>query len=338
MKKLVYSTLLSTTLVAAMSTQVFATTPVPVSQPITTTSSTSVTATTPTFNFAEIVEIEPKSFTGITPKEAYEVRYNDLGGNSTLVKTILVFDQNEYKSDTKVARPTPTLTIGDDVFVNMDVENPYEADTRDYKLFDSISNSYTYYLENEITDYTQINQVFDDLFGFEFDDEFLSQFIFVQDLQTDKMTTFKFDMYAPANADKTVYDVLGKFTVDLKGDSTVKVPMKQDVALDPTFAFQQKLLLNHELVSETAVINNDEIFLPVRTFADLTNYNVKYDSKTDSVTLSRGNVKYTAKYGSTTVVKNDGTTSTTYTIDNPLYKVNGVGYVPVDLILNGINN
>ncbi len=336
MKKYVYSTLISAALIATMSTQVFAETANTTSENIGATV-TSV-ETTGFSTGVVIVAIEPTSFTGLTPNKAYEVRYTDSEGKSTLVETIMVFDKNSYNSITKIARPTPTLILGDDLYVAMKANNPYTVGTKDYDAFEEIALENSYYIENEIKDMTRINQVFENLLGAKLNEAVLGEFIFIQDLVTDKMTVLKFDMYAPINEDRTEYDLIGTFTLDIKGDATVKVAMKQDVAVNPAFALAQKILLSHEDIKELSVITNGYIYMPVRAYADFANYKVNYDSKTNSVTLSRGNVNYVTQFGSDEVTKIDGSNKVTYTNNNPLYSVDGVGYIPIDFLINGVNN
>ncbi len=333
MKKNLYSVLLTTGLITLLSTQVFAETATDLpmlisSENVESTYSTSVV----------ITEVEPTNFTGIMPKKVFEVRYSDTEGNSSLIETVMVFEKTSYNSMTKIARPTPAIILGNDLYVTMKAENPYVEGTVDYTNFETIADENEIYIDNQITDLSMVNNAFEKLFGTELNEDFLSQFIFVQDLTTDKMTTLKFNMYAPINEDKTEYDLLGIFTLDIKGDATVKVPMKQDVAVDPSFAFAQKILMNHQVIAELGVVTNGYIYLPVRAYADLANYSVVYDSKSDSVTLTRGNVQYHTTYGSDEVTKTVNGDKVTYINDNPLYRVDGVGYVPIDFLINGINN
>lgn len=347
MKKSIYAVLLSTGLITTMSTQVFADTEPGTPMLISTNTATDSIATTDmpndSFNqvrYVEMVDIEPEAFTGVTPKEAYEVRYLGSEG-SVVVKTIMVFDKAEYNSNTKVARPAPYLTIENDCYVAMNGKNPYSEGTNDYTKFEQILNAdnmnFTK-IENQIQNVNIVNQAFKPLFGADLDPNFLDQFIYVEQLAVNRMTTLKFDMYAPSNEDKTEYSKLATFSVDLLGDVDVTVPMKQDVALTPSFAFAQRVLLSSDQLKEQAKVDDGVLYLPVRTCANLTSYNVSYDKKTDSVTFKKGNNVFTTVYGSNKIskVENGKVVSSVETSD-AFFKDNGVGYAPVSSFVEVLN-
>ncbi len=356
MKKKVYTTLLSTGLVFAMSTQAFAaanldeTAPdknVTVGNAVTTsiavtptTETTSVdTATTLTTKLTK-KEVTPTAFAGATPTNMYEIYYSDINGKEVLLETIMVFDQAEYMNNlTKVARPTPYMVIDGKAYVSMQAENPFAAGSTDYKNFEELSDESYPVIENQITDMSIINGAFSTLLGGDIDYDALDDFIYIQDLKTDKMTTVQFDMYAPKTKDSNEYDLLAKVTYKLDGTVEIKVPMKQDVAIDPAFYMMQRLLLNNQQIAESAVVNDGVVYVPVRDYADITGYEVIYLPQSNTINLKKGNTKFVTRYGGDYATKMvNGEVVSQFDLENPLYIVDGTGYVPLNFVVQGINS
>ncbi len=352
MKKKVYTSLLSTGLVVAMSTQVFAaanldeTAPdknVTVGNAVTTSiavtpENTSVDTTT-TSNLTK-KEVTPTAFAGATPTNMYEIYYSDINDKEVLLETIMVFDQAEYMNNlTKVARPEPYMVIDGKAYVSMKAENPFTAGSTDYTNFNSLSESEYPVIENQITDMSIINGAFSALLGGDINTDTLDQFIYIQDLQTDKMTTVKFDMYAPKTKGSNEYDLLAKVTYKLDGTVEIKVPIKQDVAIDPAFYMMQRILLNYEKIAETCVVNDGVVYVPVRTYADATGYEVIYLDQSKTINLKKGNTKFVTRYGGDFATKMvNGEAVSQFDLENPLYSVDGTGYVPLSFVVQGINS
>ncbi len=365
MKKTVYTTLLTTGLIASMTTQAFAAATIDPNAPdknITVGSAVTTSAVLdPSFADRNVsvggatttnIAIEPimyiptiinqvevtKDFKGVTPVEAYEVSFKDSKGNDAVVQYIYVFEKNEYFTNTRIARPTPYLTLNNKVYVAMGAKNTYEEGTEDFNNFNNLATKQYSVLQNQITDMSQINKVFSALFGAELDEDFLNNFIYIQDLKTDKMTVLKFDMYALVNPEKNEYDRLATFTLNIKNDVDVLVPIKMDTYIDPAFAFGQKLLLEHEALKEAMVINEGVAYLPVRTYGELAHYDVIYLPEYKTINFKKGNTKFITKYGSDTATKMvNGEEVAKIDIANPLYIVDGVGYAPISFFIDAIN-
>ncbi len=356
MKKSVYTSLLSTGLVVAMSTQVFAaatidpTAPdknVTVGNAVTTSIAITPTTDTTTVTSVDTAEslltkkdVEPKAFAGVTPINQYEIYYSDINNKQVLLETIMVFDQNEYMNSlTKMARPEPYIVIDGKAYVSMQAENPFKEGSIDYKNFNELSEDEYPVIENRITDMSVINNAFSALLGGDIDFDTLDNFIYIQDLTTDKMTITQFDMYAPKTKGSNEYDLLAKVTYTLKGDVVITVPIKQDVAIDPAFYMMQRLLLNYKNIAENCVVNDGVVYVPVRTYADATGYEVVYLAPSKTISLKQRDTKFVTRYGGDFATKMvNGETVGTFELDNPLYTVDGVGYIPLDFVIEGINS
>ncbi len=355
MKKKVYTTLLSTGLVFAMSTQAFAAANLDETAPdknvtagnaVTTSiavtpENTSVDTTTTTLTSKLTKkEVTPTAFAGATPTNMYEIYYKDINDKEVLLETIMVFDKAEYMDNlTKVARPEPYMVIEDKAYVSMQAENPFTAGSTDYKNFEELSDESYPVIENQMTDMSIINGAFSTLLGGDIDYDTLDNYIYIQDLKTDKMTTVKFDMYAPKTKGSNEYDKLATVTYKLDGTVEIKVPLKQDVAVDPAFYMTQRFLLNYNQISEVAVVNDGVVYVPINDYADYTGYDVIYLPKSNTINLKRGNVKYVTRFGADFATKMvNGEVVSQFDLENPLYTVDGVGYVPLNYIVQGINS
>ncbi len=356
MKKSVYSTLLSTGLVVAMSTQVFAAATIDPNAPdknVTVgnavTTSIAITPTTETTTVTSVdtseslltkKDVEPKAFVGVTPLNQYEIYYSDINKNQVLLETIMVFDQKEYMNSlTKMARPEPYLVLDGKAYVSMKAANPFNEGSTDYKNFKELSEDEYPVIENQITDMSVISSAFSTLLGGDIDYDTLDDFIYIQDLKTDKMTISKFDMYAPKTKGSNEYDLLAKVTYTLKGDVTMTVPMIQDVAIDPAFYMMQRILLNYENISKNCVVNDGVVYLPVRDYAEITGYDVVYLAPSKTINLKKRDTKFVTRYGGDFATKIvNGETVGTFELENPLYTVDGVGYIPLDFVIEGINS
>ncbi len=353
MKRSKATLLITTGLIATMSTQVFAIAMVDenavdknvqVGNTVTTSillaapEQTSVVEPVTTSQTVNIAEVESSSFVGLTPLHTYEVTFVDSTGATTLVQTILVFDEAGYYTDTKIARPEPYMNIDDKLYVSMKAENPYTENTEDYNNFEDFANTNYDVIENQITDLDKVNEVFTILYGDELSTEYLENFKFIQNPVTNKMTILDFEMYAPKTENSNEYDLAAKFTYTVGGDVTVRVPMIQDTALDPTFVFTQKLILNHEAIAEKGVIKDGILYLPARAFGDLTNHTVYYNPKTKTVTFKKGLKEYETAYNASVASKSvDGEKVGVYDLTYPLYMEDGVGYVPVNFFTDIID-
>ncbi len=351
MKKSVYTTLLTSGLALAMSTQVFAIATIDPNAPdknitvgnaVTTKlliAPTSVTEQATTVSTLTKETVEPKAFTGVTPTNQYEIYFTDSANNKVLLETIMVFDQKEYMNSlTKIARPEPYLVIEDKAYVSMKASNPFTAGTADYDNFKSLAEDEYPVIENQITDMSVVNGAFSKLFGGDVSFDTLDNFIYLQDFKTDKMTVAKFDMYAPKTKGSNEYDLLAKVTYTLKGDVTITVPMKQDVAMDPAFYMMQRILLNYENISKNCVVNDGVVYVPVREYAEITGYEVVYLAPSKTVNFKKRNDKFITRYGSDYATKVSNGVSNNFDLESPLYSVDGVGYVPLNFIVNGINS